>query len=76
MKLKEVLMKLGMVKAFEGEAYFRGKNGEGGISINDVIHKAYLKIDEIGSEVAGVTIVDIRSITHEEMHINYFIFKR
>ena len=70
MKLKEILMKLGMVKAFGGEADFSGINGEGGISINDVIHKTYLKVDEIGSEAAGITIVDIRSIAQEEMNIN------
>ena len=60
MKLKEVLKRLGMGSAFEAGADFSGINGEGGLYIDDVIHKTYLKIDEIGSEAAGVTIVDMR----------------
>ena len=67
--LKEALINLGMVKAF-GDADFSGINGVGGLSINDVIHKTYLKVDEIGSEAAAVTIVDIRSIPQEEIEIN------
>ena len=59
-KLKEVLTRLGMVKPFAVDADFSGINGEGGIYIDDVIHKTYLKVDEIGSEAAGVTIVDMR----------------
>ena len=60
MKLKDVLKRLGMVKAFEIDADFSGINGEGGLYIDDVIHKTYLKVDEIGSEAAGVTVVDMR----------------
>ena len=69
MKLKEVLINLGMTKAF-GDADFSGINGEGGLSINNVIHKTYLKVDEIGSEAAAVTIVEVRSIAEEEIEIN------
>ena len=58
-KLKEVLQRLGMVKAF-GDADFSGINGAGGLYIDNVIHKTYLKVDEIGSEAAGVTVVDMR----------------
>ena len=60
MKLKEVLKRLGMELAFTGGADFSGINGVGGLYIDNVIHKTYLKIDEIGSEAAGVTIVDMR----------------
>ena len=59
-KLKDVLKRLGMVIPFGGDADFSGINGSGGLYIDDVIHKTYLKVDEIGSEAAGVTIVDMR----------------
>jgi len=59
-KLKEVLQRLEMVTPFTGAADFSGINGSGGLYIDDVIHKTYLKVDEIGSEAAGVTVVDMR----------------
>ena len=59
-KLKEILKRLGMVTPFGSGADFSGINGSGGLYIDDVIHKTYLKVDEIGSEAAGVTIVDMR----------------
>ena len=73
-QLKEVLIRLGMVKPFERDADFSGINEIGGIYIDDVIHKTYLKVDEIGSEAAGITIVDIRTnsttIPNIKMNIN------
>ena len=59
-KLKEVLKRLGMKKAFEPDADFSGINGLGGLYVDDVIHKTYLKVDEFGSEAAAVTVVDMR----------------
>ena len=59
-KLKEVLQRLEMETPFTGAADFSGINGSGGLYIDNVIHKTYLKVDEIGSEAAGVTIVDMR----------------
>ncbi len=59
-KLKDVLRRLNMVTPFTGVADFSGINGSGGLYIDDVIHKTYLKVDEIGSEAAGVTVVDMR----------------
>ncbi len=58
-KFKEVLQRLGMLKAFD-DADFSGINGAGGLYIDNVIHKTYLKVDEIGCEAAGVTVVDMR----------------
>ena len=78
MKLKPVLQRLGMVFPFRADADFSGINGSGGLYIDEVIHKTYLKVDEIGSEAAGVTIVDIRKnapIAKVEMNVNRpFIF--
>ena len=59
-KLKDVLKRLGMVIPFESDADFSGINESGGLYIDNVIHKTYLKVDEIGSEAAGVTVVDMR----------------
>ena len=72
-KLKDVLKRLGMVIPFEGDADFSGINGSGGLYIDDVIHKTYLKVNEIGSEAAGVTVVDMRNgilIPKVEIEIN------
>ena len=41
-KLKDVLIRLGMIKPFELNADFSGINEVGGIYIEDVIHKTYL----------------------------------
>ena len=60
-KLKDVLIRLGMIKPFELDADFSGINEVGGIYIEDVIHKTYLRVDEIGSEAAGASIVDLRT---------------
>ena len=58
-KLKDILIRLGMVQAFNGNADFSGIKCSGGIHINDVIHKTYLKVDEKGTEAAAVTVVDM-----------------
>ena len=70
-KLKDVLKRLGMNKAFEGDADFSGINGFGGLYIDDVIHKTYLKVDEFGSEAAAVTVVDMRkNVPTPELKMN------
>ena len=58
-KFKDILMRLGMVQAFNGNADFSGIKCSGGIYINDVIHKTYLKVDEKGTEAAAVTVVEM-----------------
>ena len=49
-----------MQQAFDGGADFSGIKCSGGICINDVIHKTYLKIDEYGSEAVAITVVDMK----------------
>ena len=58
-KFKDILIRLGMVQAFDGNADFSGIKCSGGIHINDVIHKTYLKVDEKGTEAAAVTVVEM-----------------
>jgi len=79
-KFKDILKRLGMIQAFGGNADFSGIKCSGGICINDVIHKTYLKVDENGSEAAAVTVVDmkftsVKPTTTVTMNVNRpFIF--
>lgn len=56
-QLKEPLQKLGMRKAFDiRSADFSGMASN--LALDKVIHKAYIKVDEQGSEVAGATALE------------------
>ena len=73
-KLNEVLKDLGMYNAFKsGYADFRGLREEGELYISNVIHKTYLKVNELGTEAAAVTIisVDEESVEDDEEKIIY-----
>ncbi len=55
--LKEVLKKLGMPRLFSTRADLSGMDGKNDLSISGVYHKAYVKVDELGTEAAGGTAV-------------------
>ena len=57
LSLKTILTALGMANAFTRDADFSGMNGEGGLLIQDVIHQAFVKVDEEGTEAAAATAV-------------------
>ena len=44
-----------METAFTDKAEFTGLREEGNLKIDDVLHKTYLKVNEIGTEAAAVT---------------------
>ena len=60
MKMKPVLAKMGMPLAFSGKADFSGMTGSRDLQIDDVYHKAFVKVDEKGTEAAAATAVVMR----------------
>ncbi|MGM0401486.1 MAG: serpin family protein [Chloroflexota bacterium] len=58
--LKETLSALGMPVAFSSGADFSGMTGSRGLFIDDVIHKAFVAVDEEGTEAAAATAVIMR----------------
>lgn len=56
--LAEVLQSLGMTRAFDGnQADFSGMNGRKNLFISAVVHKAFVAVDEEGTEAAAATAV-------------------
>ncbi|MEM2930170.1 MAG: serpin family protein [Thermoproteota archaeon] len=55
--MRETLSSLGMPTAFTGAADFSGMTGGRDLFISQVIHQAYVKVDEKGTEAAAATAV-------------------
>ncbi len=56
-QLNDAMMALGMEDAFGGAADFSGMNGTGGLFIQAIFHKAFVAVDEEGTEAAAATAV-------------------
>ena len=56
-RLVETLAAMGMPEAFAEAADFSGMTGQRDLFISDVIHKAFVSVDEAGTEAAAATAV-------------------
>jgi serpin B len=55
--LKKALTTMGMPVAFSADADFSGMTGDKDLFIDDVLHKAFVSVDEAGTEAAAATAV-------------------
>jgi len=55
--LKETLMGMGMVEPFRDSADFSGMSSQSDLHIDDVVHKAFVSVDEAGTEAAAASAV-------------------
>ena len=55
--LADTLAAMGMPAAFSGDADFSAMTGNRELSITDVVHKAFVSVDEAGTEAAAATAV-------------------
>ena len=69
--LKETLMGMGMEEPFRDSADFSGMTGKTDLHIDDVVHKAFVSVDEAGTEAAAASgvIVGIVSAPPEPVKV-------
>jgi serine protease inhibitor len=61
-ELGATLGAMGMAQAFTGSADFSGMTGKRDLAISEVIHKAYIDVNEEGTEAAAATAVGMRAM--------------
>jgi serpin B len=58
--LGQILQAMGIKRAFTAGADFSGIDGQSDLFLSDVIHKAYIHVDEEGTEAAAATAITIK----------------
>ena len=71
--LREALAAMGMPDAFSGNADFSGMTGNRDLFISDVVHKAFVSVDEAGTEAAAATAVIMRTTALPEVTVEMII---
>jgi len=77
--LREILAMMGMPVAFSGGADFSGMTGNRDLFIADVVHKAFVSVDEAGTEAAAATavVMELTAVPGEPVEVTIdrpFIF--
>lgn len=67
--LKDALGELGMEVAFSGRADFSGMTKQEPLAIADVIHQAFIAVDEKGTEAAAATAVVMRATSAPQRQV-------
>jgi len=69
--LPNTLQNLGMTDAFDGDlADFSGMTGNKELYIGNIIHKAFVAVDEKGTEAAAATVVIMQTAGAIQMNVN------
>lgn len=68
--LNDCFKKMGMEKAFSGDADFSGMTDSERLNVSDICQFTYMNVDEDGTEAAAVTVVSfgLTSVRPEEVH--------
>ncbi len=74
--LAATLQAMGLVRAFTDRADFSGMVPGGGLAIDEVVHKAYLDVDEKGTEAAAATAVEMRLTSARPVEVKEFTADR
>ena len=61
-RVGRTLMDMGMAVAFGGDADFSGMDGTRRLAISEVAHKAFVAVDEAGTEAAAATAVIMKEM--------------
>ena len=69
-KLRGILSEMGMDRAFTSSADFSKMFEGGNVNISEVIHKAFVEVNEEGTEAAAVTVVVILNSASTNMLFN------